>query len=212
MLSLAKVPSQRDPIVFTDQTIEHSMVLERLLDIIIDCEMTPTEDIRLIKYVIHLAQKWDFTNALKVMRTDIRLAICDDSGRYLDDCLLHWGTELKDYECLSWLIRYGGDGTWCDYFGPQKSDSITSGNSTDGAGLLSHSKNGGGLEGAHLFEPGSMGVEGYLDLPPLVHWAIARATLLAEKETGKRKQWKLIGEKFKSLMEEACEHPSLFLL
>lgn len=60
MLSLAKVPSQRDPIVFTDQTIEHSMVLEKLLDIIIDCEMTPTEDTLLIKYVIHLAQKWDF--------------------------------------------------------------------------------------------------------------------------------------------------------
>lgn len=143
------------------------------------------------------------------MRTEIRLAICDDRSQYPKVCLLEWATDLEDYEGLSWLIRDAGDSTWSGTgIVGQKSDSIASNKSTDDAGLLSKSANGRSMKGEHMFAPGSMAVEDYLDLPPLVHWAIARATILAEKETGERDQWDLIGEKFKSLMEEACECPS----
>lgn len=216
MLSLATNDSQRDPIVLTHEVIERAEVLTTLLDILNDCEVESFNDMYLIGYTIDLAEKWDFVQAIKIIRQSLRFNVTFDIQLAQTVCLIHCAIKLRDFDVLGAIIKERGNSRWASPDGPLIPDTqhpadddvsfpIYRGLTKPDPG---DAKNSRSLK-TWVFKPGSMSRFDYFLIPPMVHWAIARATCLVELETGQRDNWSKVSDEFKRLMNDACELVSL---
>lgn len=205
MLSLAANDEQRDAIEFTDPELETSTVLHQLFDIMLEPEAVRLKHRRIIDRTIRLAQKWDVPSVLRTIRQAIRQDILMETGETL--CLFHCAVSMKDYQGIALLLQYRGTYQWGLSTTPeertQQRDELARLNGDMGA--IRNGDKGDTMMNQHLFIPGSMSASRYAEIPPLIHWAIARAVLLAEQESGMKNQWKLVGKHFLQLMLEACE-------
>lgn len=215
MLSLATVDAQRDAIILTHEVIETARVFTTLLDALYNGEVQSFSDMYLVGYIIDLAEKWEFSRALKVIRQSLRATIL--SGPDIDVAkLLLVAVKLKDYDSIAFLIEAKGHIVWKEKTSDKAKSMINPCPEYISfpyyATLLRSSAENdinrkccrGGF-----FEPGAMSQSMYCLLPPMVHWAMARAILLVANATGKRDDWGKIGKEFKRLMNDACESVSL---
>ena len=213
MLSLAKDASQEDTIELSDMVIEHSTIVTEMFTILIDHEVQDLDMARLLGHVIDLATKWELDLVLLTIRQQLQLELAT-SGTI--DMPFQWqlAAKLGMNGTMSQIIDRHGEWTWgddCDddpselTDGPMKSDPFQChdyrkwGNSGD------HQR----LPNAPVLDPGGMTLIEYCQIPPLVHWALARSTYLVHPNS--RRLWSRIAEKFKAIMDSVGAYASLDL-
>lgn len=175
--SIAQSPSQRDPIILTDLLIEHSWILESLLDAVYELEVTCLNDYRRARAVVDLAEKWCFGHVLKLIKQHFEHGKCN--GSRLSSDRLAFALVLKDQSqanaCVeAWRARRWGVGKAAVRPGdlealfkasePYLYDEPV-------RYLLGHNA----IVGAQSFDLGTWGYRKFLQLRPSVVWAILRA-------------------------------------
>jgi hypothetical protein len=91
MISMANSNAQRDPIVLTDDRLENSQVIEKVLDIIYNLdigEQKTDRDMFLLRYVIDFAKKWEMETVLKMIQKEMWRRI--DSKSETPDSFYHF--------------------------------------------------------------------------------------------------------------------------
>jgi len=177
LLSIAQSPSQRDPIILTDLLIEHSWILESLLDAVYELEVTCLNDYRRARAVVDLAEKWCFGHVVKLIKQHFQLGKCDGSG--MSSERLAFALALKDQvqanACLeAWhasrwsageaAVRPGDLGILLRASEPYLYDEPV-------PDLLGYST----IIGAEIFDLGTWDYRLFLQLRPSAIWAILRA-------------------------------------
>ena len=208
MLSLATDDAQRDHIVLTDGQLETAIVVSALLDILHDYDARPFVDGVDIRKVIDLANKWEFQSATRLIRLSLHSQIMLPQKDYTT-LFVECAVKLKDCEAMVTMIRHWGDHGWGHQESSYRPDGYSSSQLYEALPEESarNDRNSNYLEGAAVFMPGSLDQFAYCSMPPMIHWAIARAILLVHKDIGVKMNWKKISKEFKRLMDDACESP-----
>jgi len=112
MLGIAQSNSQRDPIDLTDSSVELSVVIWTVLDILYDQEVISFHDDKLYHHVIEFARKYDMGIILKTISKEIRVhATSPDKGHDVLGLFLI-AINLGDYELIAAIVRAKGSHAW----------------------------------------------------------------------------------------------------
>lgn len=105
MFSLAKRDEQRGEVVMVDKTIEHSLVIRAVLDVIHDLQVPAqaVEDIQLLSYMVDFTYKWDFAKVPQVISQALIYSMVDSSPNASN--LLRLAGKLHDHEIVPRLSR-----------------------------------------------------------------------------------------------------------
>jgi hypothetical protein len=180
LLSLAQTPSQRDPIIFTDKVLEHSWVVESLLDSVYLREVTCLGNYDGTRAVIDLAEKWDFHHVVKL----VKFHFLHDKSDQLSVRRLTLAMALNEKGAANKYVRDWHEGVWvssgtlCIGIGTRKPPPATGNLYLHGclaAKLLGQS----GIVGGRIFDLGTWDTRSYLQLSPTTAWALLRARHLA---------------------------------
>jgi hypothetical protein len=91
MISMANSNAQRDPIILTDERLENSQVVKKVLDNIYNLdigEQKTDRDMFLLRYVIDFAKKWEMETVLKMIQKEMWRRI--DSKSETPDSFYHF--------------------------------------------------------------------------------------------------------------------------
>jgi hypothetical protein len=217
MIALASNFSQRDPIKLTDPLLEHSYVIEQILDIIysvsIDAE-TIIDYVDVVKFTIDFARKWEMSMITDIIRKELLRVIDSKSGAssHFEHFLvaLHLGENAiatSMYMACQRKEEWSGDASGWKTTGY---DNGTLGKADNSGVVHYHSdKKAAGLYGVNsgsaaplsgdVFNFGIMPYHVFLDLSPTVVWIILRA-----QEIGKMKT-KSVNCAIQELLDMACK-------
>lgn len=83
MITMASSTAQRDPITLTDDRLENSKVVKRVLDIVYNLDIgkqKTDQDMYLLRYVIDFAKKWEMEIVIKTIQREMWRRIDSKSG------------------------------------------------------------------------------------------------------------------------------------
>lgn len=190
------------------KVIEHSAVITHFFDILIDRSKVDFEKTRLLGHVIDLSNKWEAHDVLRNISDQLRIRIA--SGKNEDDAFgsyLQVAAKLDDLEMIALMIGKWGKKTWSgeDYDDgaglPDKlyrSDPFSKFKDPD---LFKDDEKRKAVKRGKLFEPGTMLFSDYCRIPPLVHWAIARAIHNVAGADKRVIDWKAVAREFGEITE-----------
>jgi hypothetical protein len=201
MLSMPNFAVRRDPIYLTDEKLEHSDVVETLLDIMYTLK-TANIDTSVMFAVLDLAEKWDFDHVRHTIRRDLSY---HGSNEYM---FHHFqlSTQFKDPSLIASFVTRGHDVIWDDdqscslieYFARQRL--VRQVYDEPAPDLLNQSD----VVGSRMFEVGTWSYGNFLLTPPTVLWALSRATYVGTTTPAKIDH-KKVADEFERLLKLACK-------
>jgi hypothetical protein len=196
MVALASSSTQRDSVHLSHPAIEHSLVIERALDIIYTCDFdfkVVQTDSNLVKLVIDFARKWEMPIITNIIRKELSRSKDDCRGTLLGHFLvaLHLGDNelaVYFYDISSLLHRVTEAGSQ-ELKGKRAMDDAKSSDLENEAfkALQQHYHNDHGRTGlpadhqlvaspaGQIYEFGTMPYREFLHIPSTVIWIILQA-------------------------------------
>lgn len=115
MFSLASTKEQRGEVVMVDKTIEHSLVIGAVLDIIHDLRVSAShiKDCHLLSYVIDFANKWEFTKVPQIISQGLISSMTDSNPNV--EGILRLAVRVHDHEIVAKIIATYGADPWGRY-------------------------------------------------------------------------------------------------
>lgn len=193
--------ARRDPIYLTDERLEHSGVLEELLDIMYAFEMKKTS--RLSYAVIELAEKWDLAQVLLAIRQHLPLPKSNINlfSRF------QLSMKLKDASLIAGFPKRKSHVTWLDSSAFSAIEDfrrkrLARRQVYDEAApaLLNESYVGG----SRMFDAATWSHSSFLHTPPTVLWALLRATYVGTTTPAEIDSDK-VADEFERLLTLACK-------
>lgn len=190
MISMAQFANQQNTIIFTDQWMECSRVVERVLDIVYTLEVGELDghDTNTLLYVSDFAQKWDISMISNLMVKEIRMWIKVSYCPAFD--LLQLALKLGRNELSAEVMSAGSKQTWLANH-DHKDESQRA--SLDGPFVVLlppnyqsetiSPDNVSNPYGGDMFDLGVMPHQCFLKLPPTVVWAMLRAQNMSDQDT-----------------------------
>lgn len=207
---MAQNPSQRSPIVLTDQWVECSRVVKRVLDIIYTLDVGDLDEsnTNTLLYALDFAKKWDIFLISELMIKDIGMATTFPQCPAFE--LLQLSLKLDHNDLAKAVFAAECRDSWS-----RPSDQVFYSEmaSLDGEGDLElpanyQSENVISFSSQNsyvgdIFDFGSMPHQCFIQLPPTVIWIILRAKHMAAHDKSITEQ-----ERFGELIDVACEYES----
>lgn len=200
---------KRAPIGLSDPMLEHSWVLEPLLDIVYTMETGVLSDAPRTHLVLDLADKWKFAQARVLIHAAVSTRIFTGAGPWTYEQTLKLCIRLKDVKLAAACMTASRDEIWSVPYStkprpnldlPFSKDSIQQ-NYDEVAPELTRF---GPLRGSQVLDLGTWAYRSFLQIPPTIVWAMLRATNLATTKlaTVDQRQVTVI---FGELLTLACE-------
>jgi hypothetical protein len=169
MTALASPDDQRTTLNLTDETIEHSIIIEAMLDLIYDLEVISLHRVTAVIYLINLADKWEIASIKTIIEQQVERAF------YLRaHCafgLFRIAIELEAYGLAADIIeRY--DQSIDSPPRPPGQDRELSPRLFDERACIPCGLN----DTCYIHEIDTMPYSAFIQLPPKVSWALLRAS------------------------------------
>jgi hypothetical protein len=222
MISMATTTAQRDPIIFTDTDVEHSLVVKETLDIIYNLEVDPYDMYyysNLYLYVIDFARKWEMSMITDFMGKE--MLRCIEGGKepqrsfYYLQLALRLGDNCLAAKCCDKMKH----GAWqprqpehtqqdqsddeeysADEWEFDEEDGLPKHYSSDNpAHKLTRNNRIAATSGGDHLDLGAMPYSNFLTLPPTVVWIILHAKTKHKLGQGSMEK------NVKQLLDLACE-------
>jgi hypothetical protein len=205
-----------------DTTLEHSSIIEIILDAIYLSEINGCKDITTAYRVINLAQKWECLHVLKLLKRDLALQSLALSlnGPRADHFRL--ALKLGDYHLMGLLFQRERDATvrlegvsglkqGSDGILPLRDEDVDRLYDTPSTGFLGTSELQGDMTlESPMYELGGLGYTEFLRLPPTVVWALLRSTYFARRACCEVSiDMDQMSKQFEGLLHKACEYEGL---
>lgn len=199
MISLAKSSTQQDPIHLSHPSIEHSVVVKRVLDIIYTSDFEVKlvgVDFNLVKFMIDFGRKWEIAVVRDTIRRELSRGKKDIDTHNMEHFLV--ALHLEDNQLTNKYFLHAEDQEWDKgqvnqipngkraFDGDQNRevdyDSKPLGhhylNDTGATGLPADHRFVAS-PGGDLLDPGVMPYKVFLQFPPTVLWMLSRAAYLS---------------------------------
>jgi hypothetical protein len=219
MFDIAHSPTQRDPIVLSDDTLESSVVLKAAFDILYDREVESFRNERLYRLVIEFARKWDIPAILKTISKEIRCHVSDSRSLSSPTRLFRLAVDLGDINLMTTIVEAKHN----DTFGAGKPTPEPEQDRLPRRKLNMPKPSNSGVHqeyiaGGRKFDPGAWPYTIFAQMPRPIVWALLRAQvtpkraseptevsalLLAHRE--RSQQTVKLSEGFKKAMDFMCE-------
>jgi hypothetical protein len=223
MVALASSTLQRDPIHLSHPTIEHSLVIKKVLDIVYTSDFNVKlieADFNLVKFMIDFGKKWEIPMIRIVMRREL-----SRTNKRIRKCFIEYflvALHLEDNElAVKYYAASAADDGWDEEIVSQIPDGKrafqeqiyrTESKGQESSPRGHHYLNDVGATslpanhalvicpGGDIFDVNVMPYEWYLQFPPTVLWMINRARVMYNQTSTRPEQ------SLHTLLDLACKY------
>jgi len=200
---------KRAAIELSDPMLEHSWVLEPLLDIVYTGDTSLIDEMRRTRLVLDLADKWEFGQARALIHGAVSTRVLTEAGGWSIKANLSLCIRLKDPKLVAACIRAHRNETWSTSRSKKPEPNLAPPFSNDSLrrsydGCAPGLKKIRSLQSTQVLDLGTWAYMNFLQIPPTIVWAMLRATHLGTTKMATIDHEKVLPE-IEKLLTLACE-------